>query len=78
MLTAGCGPLLPFPSSSPLLALHLPPVLRSIGVDGDTVASGRAPAAPGLGRERIADAAKDGKETTAAKWMARPFYTPMK
>lgn len=54
------------------------PVLRSIGVDRDTVASGRAPTAPGLGREGIADTAKDGKETTAAKWMAQPFYTPMK
>lgn len=54
------------------------PVLRSIGVDRDTVASGRAPAAPGLGREGIADTAEDGKETAAAKWMAQPFYTLMK
>lgn len=51
------------------------PVLCSIGVDRDTVASGRAPTAPGLGREGIADTAKDGKETTAGKWMASPFYT---
>lgn len=55
------------------------PVLRSIGVDRDTVASGRAPTAPGLGREGIADTAKDGKETAAAaKWMAQPFHTLMK
>lgn len=64
MLTVGCAPSLP--------------VLRSIGVDRDTVASGRAPTAPGLGREGIADTAKDGKETTTAKWMAKPFYTPIK
>lgn len=49
------------------------PVLRSVGVDRDTVASGRAPTAPGLGREGIADTAKDGKESTAAKRTAPPI-----
>lgn len=63
MLTAGCASL---------------PVLRSVGVDRDTVASGRAPTAPGLGREGIADTAKDGKETAAAKWMQWPFHTLVK
>lgn len=56
MLTAVCASPLP----SPL------PVLRSPGVDRDTVASGRAPAAPGLGGEGIADTAKDGKDAAAA------------
>lgn len=67
MLTAGCA------SLPPSL-----PVLRSIGVDRDTVASGRAPTAPGLGREGIADTAEDGKETAAAKWTAQPFHMLMK
>ncbi|KAM7388258.1 hypothetical protein PAMP_024448 [Pampus punctatissimus] len=37
-------------------------------VDRDTVASGRAPTAPGLGREGIADTAKDVCHCVVVKW----------
>lgn len=36
-----------------------------VGIDRDSVASGRPAAAPGLGWEGTADTAKDGKETAA-------------